>query len=114
MYTRVIVKFSFLSFQFSFCHLRLNLLPSFHPCNLLFCFAGFLRDKLGSYDMAFYLAGIPPIIGGIVLCLIPWVEARNRRKQKEGLSKEHDVNQKMIELEKAQEDAKNKIGDSVL
>uniref|UniRef100_A0A3B5KSV6 Major facilitator superfamily (MFS) profile domain-containing protein n=1 Tax=Xiphophorus couchianus TaxID=32473 RepID=A0A3B5KSV6_9TELE len=48
--------------------------------------AGFLRDKLGSYDMAFYLAGIPPIIGGIVLCLIPWVEARNRRKQKEGLT----------------------------
>ncbi|XP_023203349.1 monocarboxylate transporter 10 [Xiphophorus maculatus] len=76
--------------------------------------AGFLRDKLGSYDMAFYLAGIPPIIGGIVLCLIPWVEARNRRKQKEGLSKEYDANQKMIELEKAQEDAKNKIGDSVL
>ncbi|XP_014898334.1 monocarboxylate transporter 10 isoform X2 [Poecilia latipinna] len=77
--------------------------------------AGFLRDKLGSYDMAFYLAGIPPIIGGIVLCLIPWVEARNRRKQKkEGLSKEQDVSQKMIELEKAQEDAKNKRGDSVL
>ncbi|XP_054900534.1 monocarboxylate transporter 10 [Poeciliopsis prolifica] len=77
--------------------------------------AGFLRDKLKSYDMAFYLAGIPPIIGGILLCLIPWVEARNRRKQKkEGLSKEQDVRQKMIELEKAEEDAKNKIGDSVI
>uniref|UniRef100_A0A668A1F0 Solute carrier family 16 member 10 n=1 Tax=Myripristis murdjan TaxID=586833 RepID=A0A668A1F0_9TELE len=38
--------------------------------------AGFLRDRLGSYDVAFYLAGIPPIIGGAVLCLIPWVEAR--------------------------------------
>ncbi|KAM4529328.1 monocarboxylate transporter 10 [Fundulus diaphanus] len=77
--------------------------------------AGFLRDKLGSYDMAFYLAGIPPIIGGILLCLIPWVEARNKRKQKqESLSKEQDVSQKMLEHEKAQEDAKNKIGDSVL
>ncbi|XP_043961579.1 monocarboxylate transporter 10 [Gambusia affinis] len=77
--------------------------------------AGFLRDKLGSYDLAFYLAGIPPIIGGAVLCLIPWVEARNRRKQKkEGLSKEQDVSQKMIEMEKAPEDAKKKIGDSVL
>ncbi|PWA27453.1 hypothetical protein CCH79_00000309, partial [Gambusia affinis] len=75
--------------------------------------AGFLRDKLGSYDLAFYLAGIPPIIGGAVLCLIPWVEARNRRKQKkEGLSKEQDVSQKMIEMEKAPEDAKKKIGDS--
>ncbi|KAM4712582.1 monocarboxylate transporter 10 [Anableps anableps] len=77
--------------------------------------AGFLRDKLGSYDMAFYLAGIPPIIGGILLCLIPWVEARNKRKQKkDGLSKEQDVSQKMIEHEKAQEDANNKTGDSVL
>lgn len=77
--------------------------------------AGFLRDKLGSYDMAFYLAGIPPIIGGLLLCLIPWVEIRNKRKQKkEGLSKEQDVSQKMLEHEKAQEDAKNKIGDSVL
>ncbi|XP_038152414.1 monocarboxylate transporter 10 [Cyprinodon tularosa] len=77
--------------------------------------AGFLRDKLGSYDVAFYLAGIPPIIGGLVLCLIPWVEARNKRKQKEeGLSKEQGVSQKMIEDEKHQEEAKNKIGDSVL
>lgn len=84
-------------------------------CDLLCSFTGFLRDKLGSYDMAFYLAGIPPIIGGLLLCLIPWVEIRNKRKQKkEGLSKEQDVTQKMLEHEKAQEDAKNKIGDSVL
>ncbi|CAF91794.1 unnamed protein product, partial [Tetraodon nigroviridis] len=41
--------------------------------------AGFLRDRLGSYDVAFYLAGIPPIFGGALLCLIPWVEAKRRR-----------------------------------
>ena len=77
--------------------------------------AGFLRDKLGSYDVAFYLAGIPPIIGGLLLCLIPWVEARSkRRKKKEELSREKDLTQKMMDHEKAQEDAKNKIGDSVL
>ncbi|CAI9566951.1 unnamed protein product, partial [Staurois parvus] len=38
--------------------------------------AGLLRDSLESYDVAFYLAGVPPIIGGIILCLIPWVHER--------------------------------------
>uniref|UniRef100_A0A8C9WKL3 Monocarboxylate transporter 10 n=1 Tax=Scleropages formosus TaxID=113540 RepID=A0A8C9WKL3_SCLFO len=42
--------------------------------------AGFLRDRLGSYDVAFYLAGIPPMIGGATLCLIPWVESRRKRR----------------------------------
>ncbi|KAM9704682.1 monocarboxylate transporter 10 [Menidia menidia] len=75
--------------------------------------AGFLRDKLGSYDVAFYLAGIPPIIGGILLCLIPWVEARNKKGEK-AASNEKDAAQKMLEVEKAQEDLKSKVGDSVL
>ncbi|KAM9495393.1 monocarboxylate transporter 10-like [Clarias gariepinus] len=44
--------------------------------------AGFLRDSLGDYNVAFYLAGIPPLIGGAVLCLIPWVEQRRRRKER--------------------------------
>ncbi|KAK6297321.1 hypothetical protein J4Q44_G00319040 [Coregonus suidteri] len=50
--------------------------------------AGFLRDRLGSYDVAFYLAGIPPIIGGAVLCLIPWVEARRIRRAQEEAAKD--------------------------
>ncbi|KAI3364721.1 hypothetical protein L3Q82_010849 [Scortum barcoo] len=77
--------------------------------------AGFLRDRLGNYDVAFYLAGIPPIFGGALLCLIPWVEARRKRREKEeALSREQDVTQKMIEHEKAQEDAQCKSGESVL
>lgn len=44
--------------------------------------AGYLRDRLGNYNVAFYLAGIPPLIGGAVLCLIPWVEQRKRRKER--------------------------------
>lgn len=76
--------------------------------------AGFLRDRLGSYDVAFYLAGIPPIIGGAVLCLIPWVEARRKRREKEeALGKDQDVSQKMIEHEMAQGDALCKSGESV-
>ncbi|CAJ1078104.1 monocarboxylate transporter 10 [Xyrichtys novacula] len=77
--------------------------------------AGFLRDRLGSYDVAFYLAGIPPIIGGAVLCLIPWVVARRKRQEKEAdLSKEQGVTEKMIEGEKAQGDPLSKTGESVL
>ncbi|KAJ8355993.1 hypothetical protein SKAU_G00187870 [Synaphobranchus kaupii] len=45
--------------------------------------AGFLRDRLGSYEVAFYLAGIPPIIGGAMLCVIPWVEAKRKRREKD-------------------------------
>uniref|UniRef100_A0A671LRE6 Solute carrier family 16 member 10 n=1 Tax=Sinocyclocheilus anshuiensis TaxID=1608454 RepID=A0A671LRE6_9TELE len=56
--------------------------------------AGFLRDRLGSYDVAFYLAGIPPIIGGAVLCLIPWVEARRKRKEAQTAA---DTTEKMLE-----------------
>ncbi|CAB1416102.1 unnamed protein product [Pleuronectes platessa] len=76
--------------------------------------AGFIRDRLGSYDVAFYLAGIPPIFGGAVLCLIPWVEARRKRMEKKVLSKEQDVTQTMIEHEKAREDEKSKTGESIL
>ncbi|XP_041661262.1 monocarboxylate transporter 10 [Cheilinus undulatus] len=77
--------------------------------------AGFLRDRLGSYDVAFYLAGIPPIIGGAVLCLIPWVEARRKKAEVEAAQgKDQGVTEKMIESEKAQGDAPSKTGESVL
>ncbi|XP_053368164.1 monocarboxylate transporter 10-like [Clarias gariepinus] len=44
--------------------------------------AGILHDRLGSYDLAFYLAGIPALIGGAVLCAIPWLEWRKRRNER--------------------------------
>lgn len=65
--------------------------------------------------MAFYLAGLPPIFGGALLCLIPWVEARRRRREKEAaLSQDPAVTEKMIELERPQGDAQCKTGESVL
>ncbi|KAM9798440.1 monocarboxylate transporter 10 [Neosynchiropus ocellatus] len=78
--------------------------------------AGFLRDRLGSYDVAFYLAGIPPMVGGALLCLIPWVEARRKRREKAAALKgEPDVNQSMLESQNLQVDLKNsKNGESVL
>ncbi|KYO24728.1 monocarboxylate transporter 10 [Alligator mississippiensis] len=44
--------------------------------------AGLLRDYLGTYDVAFYLAGVPPIIGGTILCFIPWVHEKKKLKEK--------------------------------
>ncbi|KAG8522107.1 Monocarboxylate transporter 10, partial [Galemys pyrenaicus] len=41
--------------------------------------AGLLRDNLGSYDVAFYLAGIPPLVGGAILCLVPWIHSKKQR-----------------------------------
>ncbi|XP_052390769.1 monocarboxylate transporter 10 [Carassius gibelio] len=63
--------------------------------------AGFLRDRLGSYDVAFYLAGIPPIIGGAMLCLIPWVEARRKRKEAQTGG---DTTEKMLESKSGTQD----------
>ncbi|XP_072300262.1 monocarboxylate transporter 10 [Eucyclogobius newberryi] len=74
--------------------------------------AGFLRDRLKSYDMAFYLAGIPPMVGGAVLCLIPWVEARRRRQ--EAQDQEKEVTQNMLDSEKAQRHGDPRTGESVL
>lgn len=56
---------------------------------------------MGSYDVAFYLAGIPPIIGGAVLCLIPWVEARRKRKE---AKTEADTTEKMLEIKSGTQD----------
>ncbi|XP_072499163.1 monocarboxylate transporter 10 isoform X1 [Notamacropus eugenii] len=43
--------------------------------------AGLLRDHLGSYDVAFYLAGVPPLLGGAVLCSVPWIHEKWKQKE---------------------------------
>ncbi|XP_030055074.1 monocarboxylate transporter 10 [Microcaecilia unicolor] len=47
--------------------------------------AGILRDVLDSYDVAFYLAGVPPLIGGAVLCFIPWVHQQKQDGKKSAI-----------------------------
>ncbi|XP_032928205.1 monocarboxylate transporter 8 [Catharus ustulatus] len=44
--------------------------------------AGYLNDYFGNYDAAFYFAGVPPIIGGLVLSLVPLVHQRMLKKQR--------------------------------
>ncbi|XP_053160964.1 monocarboxylate transporter 10 isoform X2 [Hemicordylus capensis] len=58
--------------------------------------AGILRDHLGNYDLAFYLAGVPPIIGGVVLCFIPWVHGKKKSKQARAVDVE--TMEKMLEI----------------
>ncbi|XP_053368152.1 monocarboxylate transporter 10-like [Clarias gariepinus] len=48
--------------------------------------AGILHDRLGSYDLAFYLSGIPALIGGAVLCVVPLLEWRKRRNRGTGVT----------------------------
>ncbi|GCB79464.1 hypothetical protein scyTo_0018755, partial [Scyliorhinus torazame] len=43
--------------------------------------AGFLRDSLGTYNLAFYLAGVPPMVGGAILCTIPWIQYKKLKRQ---------------------------------
>ncbi|XP_063288146.1 monocarboxylate transporter 8 [Pelobates fuscus] len=42
--------------------------------------AGLLRDYNGSYDLAFYLAGVPPLVGAIILLFVPLIHERDLRK----------------------------------
>lgn len=43
--------------------------------------AGLLRDYFGNYNTAFYLAGVPPMVGGLVLFFVPLVHRRQQRGQ---------------------------------
>ncbi|OPJ89755.1 monocarboxylate transporter 8 [Patagioenas fasciata monilis] len=44
--------------------------------------AGYLNDYFGNYDAAFYFAGVPPIIGSLVLSVVPLVHQRMLKKQR--------------------------------
>ncbi|XP_064874508.1 monocarboxylate transporter 8-like [Oncorhynchus nerka] len=41
--------------------------------------AGLLHDYCGDYNVAFYLAGGPPIVGGMVLFFVPLIHRRQQR-----------------------------------
>uniref|UniRef100_A0A8C9EU23 Monocarboxylate transporter 10 n=1 Tax=Pavo cristatus TaxID=9049 RepID=A0A8C9EU23_PAVCR len=60
--------------------------------------AGLLRDRLGTYDVAFYLAGVPPLIGGAILCIIPWVHERHKLKER-AKTVDGETTEKMLENE---------------
>ncbi|XP_075354677.1 monocarboxylate transporter 10 [Mycteria americana] len=60
--------------------------------------AGLLYDHLGTYDVAFYLAGVPPLIGGAILCFIPWVHEQQKSKER-AKPVDGETTEKMLENE---------------
>lgn len=61
---------------------------------------GILRDHLGTYDVAFYLAGVPPLIGGAVLCFIPWVHEKKKPKG-QARPVDGETSEKMLQIKNA-------------
>ncbi|KAM3613047.1 uncharacterized protein V6R79_019341 [Siganus canaliculatus] len=43
--------------------------------------AGLLRDHFGNYTVAFSLAGVPPMVGGVVLFFVPLIHRKSQRSQ---------------------------------
>lgn len=64
---------------------------------IFFLFPGKLRDHFGTYDVAFYLAGVPPIVGGAILCAIPWVHAKRKLKE-QATPVNGETTEKMLEI----------------
>jgi hypothetical protein len=44
----------------------------------LFSSIGAISDMMGSYDLAFHIAGLPIIAGALVLFLIPWAQRTSK------------------------------------
>ncbi|XP_070615757.1 monocarboxylate transporter 8 [Erythrolamprus reginae] len=44
--------------------------------------AGLLRDYFGNYKLAFYFAGVPPIIGGLILAFVPLIHQYQLKKER--------------------------------
>ncbi|XP_067883439.1 monocarboxylate transporter 10 [Heterodontus francisci] len=59
--------------------------------------AGFLRDSLGTYNLAFYLAGVPPMIGGAILCIIPWIQYKKLKRQEKQKASAGEIATKMLD-----------------
>ncbi|TRY93980.1 hypothetical protein DNTS_021131 [Danionella cerebrum] len=52
--------------------------------------AGLLHDHFGNYHVAFYLAGVPPIVGGLVMSSVPLLHRRLQREREQGLDSTTD------------------------
>lgn len=50
--------------------------------------AGLLRNCFGDYHVAFYFAGVPPIIGAIILFFVPLMHQRMFKKEQRDSSKD--------------------------
>lgn len=58
--------------------------------------AGLLRDYFGNYTVAFSLAGVPPMVGGVVLFFVPLIQSRLQRNQSSASPEETSTTAHML------------------
>lgn len=58
--------------------------------------AGLLRDYFGNYTVAFSLAGVPPMVGGLVLIFVPLIQSRLQRNQSNASPEETSTTAQML------------------
>lgn len=58
--------------------------------------AGLLHDYFGNYTVAFSLAGVPPIVGGVVLFFVPLIHRRLQRGQGAASTEEKSTTAHML------------------
>lgn len=63
-----------------------SIYPLGEPLQCLLSHPGLLRDYFGNYTVAFTLAGVPPIVGGLMLFSVPLIHRRVQRAQGEEMS----------------------------
>lgn len=69
--------------------------------------AGLLHDYFGNYLVAFSLAGVPPIVGGVVLFFVPLIHRRLRRNQAAASPEETSTTAHMLPSAPAAEGSKS-------
>ena len=57
-------------------------------------FLGFLKDQLGNYTVAFVCAGIPPLVGALLMCFIYKVKYT---KPSDAMLEENNVQDQILE-----------------
>ncbi|XP_008324907.1 monocarboxylate transporter 8 [Cynoglossus semilaevis] len=66
--------------------------------------AGLLRDYFGNYTVAFSLAGVPPMVGAVVLFFVPLVHSRLQQREAAASAEETSTTAHMLPTaQKAQE-----------
>ncbi|XP_020501005.2 monocarboxylate transporter 8 [Labrus bergylta] len=68
--------------------------------------AGLLHDYFGNYTVAFSLAGVPPIVGGVVLFFVPLIHRKLQRGQAAGASEETSTTAHMLPTAHPAEESK--------
>lgn len=68
---------------------------------------GLLHDYSGNYTVAFSLAGVPPMVGGVVLFFVPLIHRRLQRRHAAASQEETSTTAQMLPAAQKAEESKN-------